>query len=293
MGERLAMTIPLRSLLFVPGNRRRMVEKGLRSDADAVILDLEDAVPLGEKAAARAVVSEVLARPPGAIRAFVRIASTRAEPGELEGDLAAATRPGLAGIVVPKVEGPDELVSLGRRLDLAESKLSLESGSLRLIALIETARGLLAAPEIAAAGPRLLALFFGAEDFALDVGMPAVRTGDALDMIYARSAVVVAAASRRLEAIDRVCLDLDDEAALARDARLGFELGFTGKAAIHPKQLRSIHDAFRPSEEELSRARNIVEAFDRARREGRGTTVLDGQMVDLPIVERARRMLGE
>lgn len=298
------MTRPLRSLLFVPGNRSRMVERALRAGADAVILDLEDGVPPDEKDAARSLVAEVTKRPPGGPRLFVRIASSGTAPDDdleearnllFDGrlDLLCAIGRGLAGIVVPKVEEPDELPSLERRLDLAEPKIGLEPGSLRLIALIETAKGLIAAPRIAAASPRLMALMFGAEDFARDVGMPAVRTREAGDMMYARSALVVAAASRRLEAIDRVHLDLDDEAELARDARLAFELGFTGKAAIHPKQIAVIHDAFRPSGEELARARRIVEAFDRAALDGRGTTVVDGRMVDRPIAERARRMLGE
>jgi citrate lyase beta subunit len=132
---------------------------------------------------------------------------------------------------------------------------------------------------------------FGAEDFALDLGLFTTREGESGDLLYARSALVVAAASERLQVIDRVYLDIRNPEGLLKDTRLARELGFTGKSLIHPGQIEAVHRVFQPTAGEVEQARRVVEAFEEAEAAGRGSVAVDGQMVDLPIVERARRIL--
>ena len=160
-----------------------------------------------------------------------------------------------------------------------------------LLVSIESARGLLAAPALAAE-PRVTGLLFGAEDFALDLGLPAEREAEASDLLHARSSVVVAAAASRRVAIDGIWPDLTDEDGLRGDARRGRLLGFVGKTLIHPKQIQTINECFTPSAAELEEARRIVEAFERAKADGKGAVAFDGKLLDPPIVDRARRMIG-
>ena len=279
----------MRSWLFVPGHRQKMIAKALGLDLDAAVLDLEDGVPPAEKDAARRLVSVALESSRHAPRCFVRTGSI--DSGAIEADLDAVVRPGLAGVVLPKVEHADDLRRVDALLSEREPTVGLAPGAVRLVATIESARGLIAAPAIAGAGPRLAGLLFGAEDFALDLQLPAVRQGEAGQMLYARSAVVVAAASGHLQAIDRVYLDVADLEGLGADTNEGRQLGFTGKALIHPDQIGVVHACFDPTPEQIEHARSVVEAFDKAQAEGVGSITVDGQLVDLPIVEKARRML--
>ena len=153
--------------------------------------------------------------------------------------------------------------------------------------MIESAVGLVQAPAIAASSPRLVALMFGAEDFAVDLGLFSFREGGL--MAYARSALVVAAASAGLEAVDKVYVDFRDPDGLARETQAARELGFSGKTLIHPAQIETVHRVFRPTDDEVESARRVVEAFEAA--PGEGTMAVDGQMVDLPVVKRARWIL--
>jgi citrate lyase subunit beta/citryl-CoA lyase len=158
-----------------------------------------------------------------------------------------------------------------------------------LLAIIESALGLVQAPPIAAACPRLVGLMFGAEDFALDLGIFSTGEGATGEMLYARSALVVAAASAHVQAVDKVYLDVRNPDGLAGETRRARELGFTGKAVIHPEQIEVVHRIYRPTDEEVEGARRVVDAFEAS--EGEGSIAVDGRMVDLPIVERARRIL--
>ena len=279
----------MRSWMFVPGHQQRMIDKAYGLKLDVAMFDLEDGVPPGEKNTARAMMAETLARPSGGMLRFVRIhpAGTK----EIAADLPAVICPGLDGLTLTKVNCPEDVLRVSAVLDAQEEGVGLQRGSVRLLATIESARGLIQAAAIAASSPRLVGLMFGAEDFAMDLGMFNVRQGEAGDFLYARSALVVAAASEGLQAIDRVYLDIRNPTGLEADTRLARDLGFTGKALIHPAQIEVVERVFRPTDAEVEYARRVVEAFEAAEAAGAGAVAVDGQMVDLPVVERARRVL--
>jgi len=284
----------LRSLLFVPGHRPRMVERALGlgefapSPLDVAILDLEDGVPPDEKDRARAAIASVLGHPTGT-EGPARYVRVNRDPGGRDADLAAVLRSGLDGIVAPKIDRADEVDRLARDLDEREDAAGIARGSIRLVASIESAQGLLEAHAIAASADRVIALLFGAEDFANDLGLPAEREAEAAELLYARSAMVVAAVAARRQAIDGIWPDVSDEAGLRRDAVQARRLGFNGKSLIHPGQIQTINDVFSPSVAEVSYARRVIDAFEEARSKGLGAVALDGKLLDQPIVERARR----
>jgi citrate lyase subunit beta/citryl-CoA lyase len=287
----------LRSLMFVPGHRPRMVQRALalgeftESALDVAILDLEDGVPPDEKDRARAAIAAVLALPSsgdGPAR-YVRV---NRDLGPRDADLAAVLRRGLDGIVAPKIDHADEIADLARDLDEREDAARIERGSIRLMPSIESAQGLLEARAIAASSDRVVALLFGAEDFARDLSLPTEREGEAAELMYARSATVVAAVAAHRQAIDGIWPDVADNEGLRRDAVQARRLGFSGKSLIHPGQIETINDVFSPSAAEVSHARRVIDAFEGAQLKGLGAVALDGKLLDQPIVERARRTLA-
>ena len=279
----------MRSWMFVPGHQQRMIDKAYELKLAVAMFDLEDGVPPDEKHTARAMMAETLARPSTGMLRFVRIHP--AGSAEIAADLSAVIRPGLDGLTLTKVHSAEDVSHVSAILDVQEEEAGLQRGSVRLLATIESARGLIQAPAIAAASPRLVGLMFGAEDFAMDLGLFNVRQGEAGDFLYARSALVVAAASENLQVIDRVYLDIRNPVGLEQDTRFARDLGFTGKALIHPAQIEVVEKVFRPTDAEVEYARRVVDAFERAEAEGAGAVAVDGQMVDLPVVERARRVM--
>jgi citrate lyase subunit beta/citryl-CoA lyase len=284
--------VPMRSLLYTPGHREalvaRVLDGGLATTPDVVLLDLEDGVPAAEKENGRRVIAAALGRPRSGCLRFVRVGRSASDQGE--GDLAAVVRPGLDGIVVPKVARADELALVDEMLLERERAAKIPDRSIRVIGSIESAAGLIAAAEIARA-PRLVGLMFGSEDLAADLGLPLRREGPAAEMLYARSAVVVAAAAARILAFDGIWADFKDEAGLRADALLGRRIGFAGRQCIHPDQVAVVNEAFSPTAEEIERATRVVEASDDGVARGLGAVALDGQMLDAPIVARARRVL--
>ncbi len=276
----------MRSWLFVPGHRQRMIEKAFGLTTDVVIFDLEDGVPRGEKDDARRKVAAALVGAPAGATAFVRVHA--AGSPDLHADLRALAGARLQGFVLPKVRGPKDVLEMHGWLDGQETRAALPSGSVRLLATIESAGGLVQAPAIASATPRLEGLMFGAEDFALDMGL-FLRPGHGL-FDYTRSALAVAAASGGIGAIDKVFTDIRDSDGLAREALRARDFGFAGKAVIHPGQIGAVNEIFSPSEEEVARAGRIVAAFER-HADG-GAAAVDGRMVDRPVLEQARRILN-
>lgn len=281
----------LRSYLFAPGNDERLLEKVFAAGADAVVLDLEDAVPPAEKDRARERVARSLAaRPAGAgPRAFVRINGVAS--GRWEEDLQAVVCPTLAGLRVPKAESAEDLARVAAALVRAEERARLAAGSVELVATIETARGVASAAEIAAA-PRMRNLTFGAADFASDVG--AEPGEDETETLLARSRLVLAS---RLAGIDppvaSVFTRLADDEGLRRSTEAGRRLGFFGRSCIHPRQVRVVHEVFTPGPEAVARARRIVEAFEKGVAASSGAvTTEDGQFVDLAVARRARALLA-
>ena len=278
----------MRSWLFVPGNRPRMIQKAPTLGADVIVYDLEDALPSPEKASGRRLVAEALEASAGRSLRYVRVEADP-EPG-LE-DARAVVGPGLDGLVLPKVSDVSLLHRTDAALGALEAGAGLEPGSVRILAMIESARGLLAAPAIAAASPRMVGLFFGAEDFTLDLGVFASEEEGPDEMLYARSAVAVAAASRGLVAVDRIVPEFRTLEPLAADTKRARRLGFGGKGVIHPRQIACVHQSLAPSREQVEKAREVIQHFEQAHREGAGTLQVEGKMVDRPIVEKARRLL--
>jgi citrate lyase subunit beta / citryl-CoA lyase len=273
----------LRSLLFAPGNRADVLAKLPRSGPDGVVLDLEDAVPADEKAAARAVVARAAAElRDGHPRLEVHV-RVNAVPSEwFSDDMAEAVIPGIAGVVVPKLESAEQVAIVAEALD------SRDLGELMIVAGLETAAGVARAEEVTT-DTRVHAAYFGAEDFVADIG--GVRTPEGAEVLYARSRVALAARLTGTLAIDQVVTDLTDEDRFRADAAVGRSLGFRGKLCIHPAQVAWAHDAFAPSPEELDRARRLLAAYDDAVATGSAAIAFEGQMVDEPLARQARTLL--
>jgi len=278
---------PLRSFLFAPGNHTRRVEKALSLQADAVILDLEDAVATAEKRTTRDAVIAALTRPRRPLL-YVRVNAVDTE--FCYGDLAAIVRPGLDGIILPKVESAGGLATVDWLLAQIEREHGLVSRAIELIPIIETARGLNQIDAILASGTRVKRVAFGAGDFTLDVNMAWSR--NEAELTYARAKIATASRAAGIEApLDTVWIDLADEEGLEASARTALGFGFQGKMCIHPNQIAVVNRVFTPSEAEIALAERVVAAFARAEAEGSAAIQLDGKFIDYPIVYRAQRVL--
>jgi citrate lyase beta subunit len=279
-----------RSLLFVPGDSRRKIEKAITLGADCVCLDLEDGVALSQKQAARQTVAEALRGEYfGRSERMVRLnrVGSNWEAEDLAHTL--ATRP--ASVLLPKVESAEALQWLDAQITHAEQANDWPSGEIEMLAMVETARGVINLKEIAGASPRLTALIFGAEDLAGDIG--AVRTREAWEVFYARSAVVTHAAAFGLQALDMVFVDYGDSAGLLAEAQQGAQMGFSGKQLIHPNQIEPVHAAFTPDSAALAHAQRVVQAAQENQAGGLGAFSLDGKMVDMPVVKAAEQVLAK
>lgn len=278
-----------RSLLFMPGDSVRKMEKATTLGADSIIADLEDAVAISQKQAARETVAACFARLDfGGSERLIRI--NPVSTSLWQEDLAQTIAPRPDGYVLPKVESVEQVQAVSARLAELETSHGLVPGRIRLLAQIETAMGVLRAGEIAGADSRLDALLFGAEDLAGDIG--ARRSREGWEIFYARSAVVIAAAAYGLPAIDTVFLELADSDGLAAECDLAQGMGFSGKLAIHPRQVEVINRAFSPSAEEVAQAQRLIDAFEEAQTAGTGVFALDGKMVDMPVVLAARKVVA-
>lgn len=279
-----------RSLMFTPGNDERKLAKVTTLGADVVVLDLEDAVADAEKVAARATARAALDGYADAT-AFIRV--NPFDSGLMEDDVAAVVGPGLAGIMLPKVEDPAALPRIDSVITAAERAAGLPDGSTQLLGLIETARGVVAVDDIAAAAPaRTVTLCFGQGDFSADLGI--ALTPDATEVLYARSRLVVAVRAARLAPpIDGPYLDIRDLDGLRSDSQRSRQLGYQGRIAIHPLQVEVIQSVFgHLTEEQRHQARAIVAAFEEAETRGLASIQVEGTFVDYPIYERAKRMLA-
>jgi citrate lyase subunit beta / citryl-CoA lyase len=280
----IAAARPRRSALYVPGANARALEKARGLAADALILDLEDAVAPSAKEVARAQVLTALQAPGGwRSERVVRINGASTPWGK--DDLAALARAGADALCLPKVESPDELRAASAALEAAGAPAGLA-----LWAMIETPRGVLAAREIAAATPRLACLVAGTSDLVKD--LRARHTPGRGEVLTSLSLLLLAARAAGLTALDGVHLDLSDAAGFEAACRQGRDLGFDGKTLIHPSQLESANRAFSPSPEELSVARKVVEAHAEAVAAGKGVTVVDGRLVESLHVAEAERLLA-
>lgn len=278
-----------RSLLFMPGDSLRKIEKASTWEVDTIIMDMEDGVAQNRKAEARATIAEALSTLQfGRRERLVRI--NPLDAGLAPREIAATVVGRPDGYILPKAENPNDLLTLDQMLAVAEREQDLPEGSLRLFVMIETALGVMNLREIASATPRLEGLIFGAEDLMGDIG--GVRTRGAAEVFYARSAVVTAAAAYRLQAFDMIYADFNDPQGLAEESRFARQLGFAGKTCIHPNQTPVVNAAFSPSPEEVERARRLVAAFDEQLAAGAGAFTFDGKMVDMPMLVAARKVLA-
>lgn len=274
----------IRSFLFVPGNNPGMVQNAAVFGSDAVILDLEDAVSPQEKDAARFLVVEALRtvdyRGCGVV--------VRINPLEYNGaaDIAAVVPAGPDALLVPKVQSAADIRAVAAQVAACETPGQPE---VKIIALIETPRGLAEAYSIAAAHPRVIALALGAEDYTAALG--AKRTREGLEILGARTTLLNAAAAAEIPAIDTPFTDTNDEEGLRKDLAQAKQLGFKGKLSIHPRQIEIIHEEFNPSKDEIRWAERVVAVIRQAERDGSGAVSLDGKMIDAPIVLRARQVL--
>jgi len=265
-----------RSFLFAPGSEERKLVRALESGADAVVADLEDAVAPTEKPAARHLSTRLMAEAGAGPVRLVRVNGVGTEWHDA--DVAAVAGSGIEGVVVPKASA-SAVRAVGDRVGLP------------IVAIVETAKGLREAYEIGS-DERVVVLLLGAVDLGLALGLEPREDGH--EILFARSSLVVDSAAAGLRGpVDRVWVDVRDLDGLARDCEAGRTLGFRGKALVHPDQVAPTHEAFAPSANELRRAREIVAAYERAVGEGRGVVALDGEMIDVPVVERARELLSD
>ena len=283
------MLLPMRTYLYVPGNKAAMIRKAPRYGADVLVLDLEDSVPPNEKSSARSILAEILAAGDlGAATVMVRI--NRFGTGESALDLPSVVVEGVTGLRIPKVESAEEIHGLDEAVTALERQTGMVAGALRFVPILESPLGVLRAFEIATASQRVLALSLGGEDLTAALGTE--RTRDALELQHARGHIVLCAAAANVAAIDTIYPDVQDEDGLRDETRRIKQMGFSGKSVIHPRQIAPIHEIFAPSRLEVERARRIVEAFQRAQAEGSGAVAVDGRMVDLPVVARAAHTLA-
>ncbi|HET6662159.1 MAG TPA: CoA ester lyase [Rubrobacter sp.] len=293
-----------RSLLAVPATRRKMAEKALASAADAVFLDLEDAVAPDSKPAARGDVVSALQELDWRGRPTVFRANALDTPYLYRDLIEVVEQAGdsLDAVMIPKVNRPEDLHVVSTLLSQLELAMDLEKGRIKVEAQIESAEGLANVDSIARATGRLTALHFGPGDFAASVSMPQTSIGvmDEWDEAYpghrfhyAMQRIVVAARAAGLRVLDGPVADYDDEEGLGRSCLIARSLGFDGKWCIHPAQIAVVNEAFSPTDKEVDWAKRVVAAYDEANAEGSGSVSVDGQMVDAASIKLARNTLGK
>jgi citrate lyase subunit beta/citryl-CoA lyase len=272
----------MRSLLTVPANRLDLVAKAPRSTPDALFLDLEDGVPPGAKEAARAdavAATRLLTDEHPGIQVLVRVNGITTP--WFAGDVTEALGPTLTGVVVPKVESGADVSTVVDALRAAGLP------DLPILAGVESAAGVARAEEFLQGPVRWC--YFGAEDFVADMG--GVRTDSNLEVLYARSKVVLAARLGDVHPVDQILADFRDDDRYRRDAHEARALGYRGKLCIHPAQVALAHEVFTPSAEEVDRARRLLAAYEEASARGEATIAFEGEMVDEPMARRARTVV--
>lgn len=277
-----------RSLLFIPGNQPKMLVKGLESRPDAYIPDMEDSVASADKADARRMVrAHTPALSATGIPVIPRVNAR--DTGLAEDDLRAIVYPDIRGISIGKINIPEDVFWLDDFLSGLEREERMKAGGLELILWVESALGIVNCYDICRASDRVIAVAFGAEDYTQD--MEIERLDDESNVSYARNTLCVAARAAGVLALDTPYFQFRNERGLVENAHESKRIGFRGKFAIHPAQVAPINRVFSPSSEDIDRARRIVAAYEEAERKGRGSTSLDGKVIDVPVYKRARALL--
>jgi citrate lyase subunit beta / citryl-CoA lyase len=279
-----------RTLIFVPGNSIRFVEKAKTLAADIICFDLEDSVPENEKDAARRIIAETLLARRQEYGGHVYVRTNSPESGLVPEDLKAVLQKGIDGIVVPKVNDAYEMLEIKKHIVMFEK--GRKTDKIALMPSIETARGVVNAYLIASADERIKALVFGVFDFLYDMRLD-YDEHDSLGYSYVRAKIPVDARAAGALAIDAIWQKIDDIDGLIRDATMARRLGYSGKSIIHPSQIEPVHKVFRPSKNEVEWAKKVVQALSQAMKEGtgRGAVRLEGKMIDAVHYKQAKAIL--
>jgi citrate lyase subunit beta/citryl-CoA lyase len=282
----------LRSLLFVPGDSEKKFARAVSSGADALILDLEDAVAPARKTGARGLVGDMIRQGAGQAKIFVRVNSL--DTGLILDDLAAVVMPGLDGILLPKSNGAQDVLHLGHYLDALEALTTIAPGQTRILVVsTETPAAMFNLGSYAPPHPRLAGLTWGAEDLGAAIGITSNKEEDGswtFPYRVARAQCLFAAAAAEVAPIETLYADFRDMDGLSADCRIARRDGFTGRIAIHPDQVSAINAGFSPSPDEVAQARRVVDAF--TAQNDAGTIGIDGKMYDIPHLKAARRTLS-
>lgn len=280
-----------RSLLFVPANQRRMLDKVSSLPADGFIFDLEDTVPPEEKANARAMTREYMAKLP-ADKSWVRVNSVPS--GYLHEDIAAFVgAPGLAGFVVPKQDGPGDVAAVDRLISSVELRNGLTPGVTPIIVMIESASGILSSREIMTGAKRIeSAIYAGGEDGDMNVSLGATWSSEGPEMMFVRQYTLVAARAADIKCpLDGVYSNIRDLEGFKRDTTLSKRLGYRGRTVIHPSQIEAANQIYTPSAAEVDYSQRVIQAFNEALARGTASTTVDGKLVDVAMVKTAQRVL--
>ena len=284
---------PVRTALFAPGIKDRVMSKALDSGADAVILDLEDSVPLAAKAEARELVAKTIAGAGSGPAIFVRV--NAASTGLLHEDLQAVVRPGLAAVLLAKTESVEDVQSTASAMAQLEGERGMRAGSAEIILQIESALGVYNCFNLIKASPRVAATCFGsARDGDLQTDLGCAWSIEGTELLYARSKVLLdtRAAGSHVHPLDGVFSDLNDEDGLIADSRLSARLGYIGRTVIHPKQIAPVKSAYAVPDADIAYYEKVVAEFAAAEKAGTAAIAVDGKLVDYAMAERARRVLA-
>jgi citrate lyase subunit beta/citryl-CoA lyase len=276
-------------LLFVPGGEQRKLDRSRETTADLLVFDLEDSVAPDHKARAR----EQVAHHIQSVESSGQEIAVRVNPLEspnFEADLEAVVSAGARTIMLPKSQSPEGLEQASATAARLEAKIEAPSGSVRLLALVETAAGISRVETLAGTNPRIDALCFGNADFSLDMGLPEADTSTGV-LLHARCRLAIAAAAAKVMPIDGVCLAVKDTAAFLEEGNLALRLGFEGKLCIHPAQAEIANSIFTPTPAQIETALRVIEGWEAAVAEGKSVFALDGKMVDPPLVDIQQRVI--
>lgn len=277
-----------RSILYVPGNMPSMLQNVPIFGCDAVFIDLEDAVPLSEKDAARELVANFVSQYQDRNKeVFVRINALDTEWGY--DDLARVIPSKPDGFRLPKADTPEIVERMDTLLTEFEEEFGFEIGTFKIIPSIESAQGVINCIKIARCSSRVIALAFGAEDYTASLEIERTKSGE--ELFHARTRVIWAAKAAGIQALDTIFADVSDMESFEKEVRLIKNLGFTGKSLVNPRQIDVVHEVFAPTAEEIDYAKQVVEAIKKAREMGTGVISLNGKMVDAPVVKRATRVI--
>ncbi|CAA0195516.1 MULTISPECIES: citrate (pro-3S)-lyase subunit beta [Klebsiella] len=278
-----------RSMLFVPGANAAMLSNAFIYPADALMFDLEDAVAVREKDAARRLVYHTLQHPLYRdIETIVRVNALDSQWGI--DDLEAVVRAGVDIVRLPKTDTAEDVIAMEKEIARIERDCGRQPGSTGMLAAIESAKGILQAPAIAQASPRLIGIALGAEDYVRDIRTE--RSADGIELLFARCTILQAARAAGIQAFDTVYSDANNEAGFLQEAEHIKQLGFDGKSLVNPRQITLLHNLYAPTQKDVDHARRVVEAAEAAEREGLGVVSLNGKMIDSPIIARAHLVLS-